>query len=201
MTPTWSTLATCLATGLAAVTLGLMLPHHFEVARTATFDAPPEAVVAIVSDLDHPVALLGWRELGDLGELRVGEVHSGVGAWADGAHDGAPVRVEVQIVEPGRRVMMARVQSSHDAGAPHAWPAARSEVRVEPAGAGSKVTWRVQGSESAPILGPYVAMLHTWMGGRALQQALDSLGVALPDPESRAAQVAAPVAAAYAPRP
>ncbi len=193
MKPTWSALAILLAVGLAAATLGQLLPHHFEVARSRTFDASPEAIVEIVSDLEHPVALLGWRELGDLGTLQVGEIRRGVGAWAEGAHDGAPVRVEVQLVEPGRRVMMARVHTSSDAGDPHPCPEARSEVRVEPDGAGSRVTWRVQGSESAPILGPYVALLHTWMGGRALQEALDSLDVALP--------ADAHVATAFAPRP
>jgi carbon monoxide dehydrogenase subunit G len=201
MTPTWSTTALSLAAALAVATAGQLLPHEFEVARTRTFDAPPEAVVALVSDLDHPVALLGWRELGDLGDLEVGEVRRGVGAWAEGTHDGAPVRVEVQLVEPGRRVMMARVRASREGGSAHTWPDARSEVRVEPHGEGSSVTWRVQGSEAAPILGPYVALLHTWTGGRALHEALDSLGVALPDRSARDTLGAHPVATTLAPRP
>jgi hypothetical protein len=197
------TLVPPLAGILAAVTAGQLLPSHFEVTRTRYIDATPDAVVDLASDLTHPVALLGWRELADLGPLQVGDVSRGVGAWAEGEHDGAPIRVEVQLVEPGRRVVMARVSHGEVDGVRRAWPDARTEVRVEPSGAGSKVTWRVQGAEAARLIGPYVALLHTWMGGRALDEALHSLDIAAPSPTPAegTATFAAPVATAYAPLP
>jgi len=145
--------------------VGFLLPGTWSAERTATLDAPPEAVFPL---LDAPGAWRRWTEWPDSGLVAEGP-ERGVGArlvWDEvELGDGS---FEIVAVEPLRAV---RYRVQVEGGSMHT----DGTFRLEAVEGGSRVTWREEGDFGRNPLMGYWARLMSRAQGRELEKALTRL--------------------------
>jgi SAM-dependent methyltransferase/uncharacterized protein YndB with AHSA1/START domain len=148
--------------GAAAASASLRGMQQVDVMRR--FDAPPEQVWKIYTD--HA----GWSSWAGLGRARLAtEGHpdrNGVGAVRCFTNAGISVYEEVLSFEPPKRMTYRVVRGGIPIMTNHL-----GEVRLEPDGAGTRLTWRCRFDSSVPGLGPPMR----WMVTRLFRRALEGL--------------------------
>jgi uncharacterized protein YndB with AHSA1/START domain len=148
--------------GAAAASASLREMQQVEVVRR--FDAPPEQVWKIYTD--HA----GWSSWAGLGRARLAtEGHpdrNGVGAVRCFTKAGISAYEEVLSFEPPKRMTYRVVRGGIPIMTNHL-----GEVRLEPDGAGTRLTWRCRFDSSVPGLGPPMR----WMVTRLFRRALEGL--------------------------
>lgn len=113
----------------------------FEIVRSAEIAAPPAAVFDQLDDFPSFLAWNPWQDLDPDQTVEVGGPPSGVGAWYtwQGDSNVGRGRMEILAVEPGRLVR-------YDLRFEEPFVAHNlTEIAVEPAGDGTRVTWRMTG--------------------------------------------------------
>ncbi|MBW3535753.1 MAG: SRPBCC family protein [Gemmatimonadetes bacterium] len=145
--------------------IGLALPGTWTAERSATLDAPPERVFAWV---DAPAAWQSWTAWPDVALERAGP-ERGEGAsvrWADDTWGEGVFTITAS--EPPRELRYeVRVQEGS--------MVTRGSLRLEPAGPGTRVTWRESGDFGwNPLMG-YAALGMDRMQGAELEKGLARL--------------------------
>jgi uncharacterized protein YndB with AHSA1/START domain len=128
-----------LALAVLVVAGGLMLPSGFKVSRSVVIDAPPAQVYALVANPHDWVHWSVWNQRDPAMQMSYSGPESGAGAgWAwksKGEGDGS---MQFTAAEPGQRV--AFTLAFADFGTP-----STGEFTFSPEGAGTRVTWTMDG--------------------------------------------------------
>lgn len=131
---------------VAALTGGVLVvaatqPDRFSVQRSATIQAPPEKVFAVLNDFHHWTAWSPWEKLDPAMQRTLGGAASGRGAtyaWEGNRLAGAG-RMEIIESVPVRQVVIrldfARPIEGHDI----------AEFTLVPQGGATQVNWRMHG--------------------------------------------------------
>ena len=125
---------------IAVLGYAMMQPDDFRVERTTTIAAPPEKIIAIVSDFRRSGEWSPWEKLDPAMKRTHSGAPTGVGAiyeW-DGNDDIGAGRQEILSVEPGLVHMKLDFIRPFEASN-------FADFQLEPDGAGTKVTWSIHG--------------------------------------------------------
>ncbi len=150
---------------LVFVGVGIALPGTWTVERSRDIDAPVEAVFPLLADLEMWDRWTHWPELQGRSEGTLG----GVGAsrsWDDPGYGSGVLTLTA--IDPNRQV---GYEVSVDEGAIEI----RGRLTLEPAGRGSRVTWREEGDFGWNPLLAYMALTMDRMQGTEMQKSLDRL--------------------------
>lgn len=137
---------------LGAIVVGFFLSGDFSIARTTTIKASPERVYELVGDLENWPLWGPWKDADSGLQVTLGEKTSGVGAsqsWVGKDGDG---RLEFTQADPGRGIGFD-LFFNEDAFAN------TSSITYQPGDDGLLVTWQMQGTITAPVVGGYLALM------------------------------------------
>ncbi len=138
---------------LLAVLLGggLLLSPRFAVSRTATVNAPPEKVYALVADPRGWKQWSAWNRRDPAMAIEYSGAASGVGAvWAWKSKSQGDGRMSFTSAEPPKRL-------GYELFFPDFGTTSSGEFRLDPNGGATQVTWTMDGDMGAnPV--------YRWMG-------------------------------------
>jgi uncharacterized protein YndB with AHSA1/START domain len=134
---------------LAVLGFAATRPSSFVVTRTIVINAPPEKLSGMVADFHQWAAWSPWEKMDPGMKRTYGGTPSGVGstyAWVGNDKVGSG-NMDIQKVEPGREVVFGlhfvKPFKADNLG----------RFTFQPEGAGTKVTWSMEGKN------PYIAKL------------------------------------------
>jgi carbon monoxide dehydrogenase subunit G len=140
--------------------IAYVLPRRAEVSRSIEIAAPPEAVYAVVSDLRRMNEWSPWAEIDPETEYTFTGPIEGVGQtmnWESASPQVGSGSQSIIRLEPGREV-----DTALDFGS---MGAAEAMIDLEPAGAGTKVTWGFTTDLGFNPIGRYMGlMFDSWIG-------------------------------------
>lgn len=135
-----------------AIAVGFFLPKDFKVSREVSVVASAENVYALVGDLERWPEWGPWKDADAALEVTLGSKTQGVGAsqsWVGTDGDG---RLVFTAADPGTGVAFDLL-FNEDAFAN------KSSITYQESGGELVVTWEMNGSVTAPVIGGYLA----WM--------------------------------------
>lgn len=156
---------------LAAVLLigGLLLSPKFTVTRSVTLAAPPDKVYALVADPRRWKEWTVWNRRDPAMAIEYFGPPSGAGAgWAWKSQSEGDGRMTFTAAEAPRRVV-------YDLYFPDFGTTSSGELGLEPAGAGTKVTWVMNGDMGKNPLFRWFALNADSMVGRDFEGGLQGL--------------------------
>jgi uncharacterized protein YndB with AHSA1/START domain len=152
--------------------VGFFLPGTFTVVRSAEIAAPPDKVYALVADPRGWKQWSAWNKRDPQMQIVYGGPPSGVGAkweWKSKSQgDGA---MTFTAAEPGRRV-------GFDLYFPDFGTTSKGELLFEPRGAGTRVTWTMNGDMGKNPLFHWFALAADSMVGKDFDEGLAGLKTA-----------------------
>lgn len=151
------------------VVVGLFLPGTFTVVRTAEIAAAPDKVYALVADPRGWKQWSAWNKRDPQMQIEYSGPPSGAGAkweWKSKSQgDGA---MTFSAAEPGRRV-------AYDLYFPDFGTTSKGDLRFEPSGAGTRVTWTMNGDMGKNPLYHWIALGADVMVGKDFDEGLAGL--------------------------
>ena len=156
--------------------VGFFLPATFTVVRTAEIAAPPDKVYAMVVDPRGWKQWSAWNKRDPQMQIDYSGPQSGVGAkweWKSKSQgDGA---MTFTAVEPARRV-------AYDLYFPDFGTTSKGDLRFEPSGATTRVTWTMNGDMGKNPLYHWIALAADGMVGKDFAEGLAGLKAAAEKP-------------------
>lgn len=148
---------------------GALLPSTFSVSRSVTIGAAADRIDALVADPRAWARWSVWNRRDPAMTIEYSGAASGVGAvWAWKSKTEGDGRMSFTAVEPGRRV-------AFDLYFPDFGTTSRGELLFEPAGAGTRVTWSMQGDMGSNPLYHWFALGADSMVGADFAAGLTNL--------------------------
>lgn len=155
------------AVGLVAG--GMMLSPAFSVTRSVVVDAPPQKVYAFVADPRGWKQWSVWNRRDPAMAITYSGPASGAGAaWSWQSRSEGDGRMTFTSVEPGRRVAFDLELAGFDA-------VSKGVLRFEPEGAGTRVTWTMDGNLGGNPLYHWFALFADPMMGPDFEHGLANL--------------------------
>jgi len=152
--------------------VGFFLPPTFTVARTAEIAAPPEKVYALVADPRGWKQWSAWNRRDPQMRIDYSGPQSGMGAkWAWKSKSQGDGEMTFTAAEPGKRV-------AFDLYFPDFGTTSKGELRFEPAGAGTRVTWTMNGDMGRNPVFHWFALAADGMVGKDFDEGLAGLKAA-----------------------
>lgn len=157
------------------VLVGLFLPSDYSVSQHAYVEAPPEKVHEWVGHLDKWAEWMPWEEEDPTIVTTLEEQTTGVGAhqsWTSAKQGGGEVTFTACDETSGIEYDMTMFFKP-DKPCP-----SKASVRYSPEGAGTKVSWNMEGDMNAmmpPVLRGYFAKLMPKMIGKMFDKGLANL--------------------------
>ena len=163
-----------LAVGLVALVLlaaivGFFLPGTFTVVRSAEIAAPPDKVYALVADPRRWKEWSAWNKRDPKMQIEYGGPPAGMGAkWSWKSESQGDGEMTFTAAEPGRRV-------AFDLYFPDFGTTSKGELRLEPAGAGTRVAWTMHGDMGSNPIYRWFALGADGMVGKDFEEGLAGL--------------------------
>lgn len=160
-----------LLVALAALLLGggLLLSSKFTVSRSAQIQAPPEQVYALLADPRQWKLWSVWNQRDPMMHIEYSGPPSGTGAvWAWKSASEGDGRMSFTAAEPGKRL-------GYDLYFPDFGTTSSGELRLEPAGGGTQITWVMNGDMGRNPLFRWMALLADGMVGKDFEAGLANL--------------------------
>jgi uncharacterized protein YndB with AHSA1/START domain len=149
--------------------VGYALPGTFTVVRTAAIAAPPDKVYALVADPRRWKEWSAWNRRDPKMQIEYGGPPAGMGAkWSWKSRSEGDGEMTFTAAEPGRRV-------AFDLYFPDFGTTSKGELRLEPAGADTRVTWTMHGDMGANPLYRWFALGADGMVGKDFEEGLAGL--------------------------
>ena len=148
--------------------LGLFLPAGYVVERTARIEASAATIHEYVGDLERWDDWAPWRKADPSMVITLGDTTTGLGAsqtWS-GKNGSGKLVFRDSSEEDGIKydVVFDDVNAAY------------GEIRYQPDGSGTLVTWTMTGKiNEPPVVGPYLAMAMDFMVGHLFEQGLKDL--------------------------
>lgn len=149
---------------------GLLLSPHFTVVRSATLAAPPERLFPLVA------APRRWKDWGEWSRRDPGMQVSysgpeqGPGAvWSWTSRSEGDGRMTITAAEPPRRV-------AFELYFPDFGTTSRGEILFAPEGAGTRVTWTMNGEMGGSPVARWMGLLMDRLVGKDFEAGLANLG-------------------------
>ena len=164
--------------GLVVLVLvvGYFLPATFTVVRTAEIAAPPDKLYALVADPRGWKQWSAWNKRDPQMQIDYSGPPSGAGAkweWKSKSQgDGA---MTFTAADPGRRV-------AYDLYFPDFGTTSKGDLRFEPNGAATRVTWTMNGDMGKNPLYHWIALAADGMVGKDFAEGLAGLKAAAEKP-------------------
>lgn len=156
--------------------VGFFLPETFTVVRTAEIVAPPDKVYALVADPRGWKQWSAWNKRDPQMQIDYSGAPSGAGAkWEWKSRSQGDGAMTFTAAEPGRRV-------AYDLYFPDFGTASRGDLRFEPNGAVTRVTWTMNGDMGKNPLYHWIALGADGMVGKDFDEGLAGLKVAAEKP-------------------
>jgi len=155
---------------VAALVVAFVLPRHAVVTRTVEIAAPPSVVFPLVGDLRRFNEWSPWAELDPETAYTFTGPADGVGQtlnWDGPSEAVGRGSLSIAAIEPESRVDL--VLAFEDAGT------ALASVAVEPAGAGSRVTWSFDSDLGFNPIARYFGMMADGVVGPDYEKGLARL--------------------------
>ena len=147
----------------AFVVIGMVLPTRYAIQRETTIDAAPEAIHAYVGHLDQWSEWMPWEKEDPSIITKRSDKTTGVGAsqsWTSAkAGDG---EVEFTECDEATGIAYDMVFLMKDRRAP-----SKASIRYAPSGAGTKVTWAMEG-DMEPMMPRFLAGWFKPMMGKMI---------------------------------
>jgi uncharacterized protein YndB with AHSA1/START domain len=160
-----------LGLGALATVGGLLLSPIFAVSRDVFINAPPESVYERVADPRQWKDWSIWNQRDPAMAVTYSGAASGAGAvWAWKSATEGDGRMSFTAVEPGRKV-------AYDLYFPDFGTTSRGELRFAPEGAGTKVTWTMNGDMGSNPLYHWFALFADRLVGKDFEGGLANLKV------------------------
>ncbi len=151
----------------AFVLVGLFLPKDYDVSRTAVINATPEEIHALVGDLERWPEFMPWEEGDPTIETKIVK-STGADAsqtWTGNSGNGTLTFFES---DPATGIGYEMLIDK--------WDPSKGYLNYEALEDGTtRVTWRMEGNISTPIIGPYFAASMDAMVGPMFHQGLQRL--------------------------
>ena len=158
------------------VVVGLFLPGTFTVVRSADIAAPADKVYALVADPRGWKQWSAWNKRDPQMQIEYSGPPSGAGAkWAWKSKSQGDGEMTFTAAEPGKRV-------GFDLYFPDFGTTSKGELRFEPAGAGTRVTWTMNGDMGKNPLYHWFALGADSMVGKDFAEGLAGLKAAAEKP-------------------
>ena len=157
---------------LAAVVLvgGMLLPSAFTVERSATVNASPDKVYALVADPKRCKDWGAWNQRDPAMQITYSGPPSGVGAvWEWKSKSEGDGRMTFTVAEPGKRV-------GFDLFFPDFGTTSHGELSFSPEGSGTKVVWTMKGEMGSNPMWRWMGLLMDRMVGKDFDTGLANLG-------------------------
>jgi len=151
------------------VVVGFFLPGTFTVVRSAEIAAPPDKVFALVADPRGWKQWSAWNRRDPQMQIEYSGPPAGAGAkWAWKSKTQGDGEMTFTAVEPGKRV-------AFDLYFPDFGTTSKGELRFDPAGTGTRVTWTMNGDMGANPLYHWFALGADGMVGKDFAEGLAGL--------------------------
>jgi uncharacterized protein YndB with AHSA1/START domain len=148
---------------------GLLLSSRFTVMRSIAIDAPPDKVYALVADPKAWNRWAIWNRRDPAMQIVYSGPPTGVGAkWAWQSKSQGAGEMTLTAAEPPRHV-------GFDLYFPDFGTTSRGDLRFEPQGAGTQVTWTMNGDMGANPLYHWMALMADTLIGKDFQAGLVGL--------------------------
>ena len=155
---------------------GLLLSPKVIVARSIVIAAPPDKVYALLVDPRQWKRWTAWNRRDPQMQIDYSGPPSGVGAkWAWKSKSQGDGEMTFTAAEPGKRV-------GFDLYFPDFGTTSKGELRFEPAGAGTRVTWTMNGDMGKNPLYHWFALGADSMVGKDFAEGLAGLKAAAEKP-------------------
>ncbi len=157
--------------GLAAVLVvgGMLLSSTFKVSRSVVVNATPEAVYPLVADPRRWKEWSVWNQRDPKMEVTYSGPDSGAGAaWAWKSASEGDGKMTFTAAEPGRRV-------AYDLYFPDFGTTSRGDLNFAPEGAGTRVTWVMNGDMGSNIIFRWMTLFADGMVGKDFEGGLANL--------------------------
>lgn len=157
--------------GLVAVLLlgGLLLSSKFSVMRTAQIQAAPDKVYALVANPRHWKQWSVWNQRDPAMQIEYSGPESGRGAvWAWKSKSEGDGRMTFTTAEPGQRL-------GYELFFPDFGTTSQGELRLEPSGSGTRISWVMNGDMGANPLFRWLALFGDRMVGPDFEAGLANL--------------------------
>jgi uncharacterized protein YndB with AHSA1/START domain len=177
----WAGIA-IIAVVIGAVVVAFFLPRHAIVARSVEIAAPPAVVFPLVGDLRRFNEWSPWAEIDPEAVYTFTGPIDGVGQtlnWESKDKRVGAGRMSIAAIEPGSRVVLD-VDFDTEQGA-------LSTLVVEPAGAGTRVTWTFDSDLGFNPVARYFGMMLDGMVGPDYEKGLARLKAVAETPPPPAA--------------
>ena len=154
---------------VAFVVVGLFLPSTFTVTRSAEIAAPPDKVYALVADPRAWQRWSAWNRRDPQMQVDYSGPASGAGArWSWKSKSEGDGTMTFTAAEPARRV-------AFDLYFPDFGTTSAGELRFAPSGAGTRVTWTMNGDMGRNPLYRWFALAADGMVGKDFAEGLAGL--------------------------
>jgi uncharacterized protein YndB with AHSA1/START domain len=152
--------------------VGFFLPGTFVVSRSAEIAAPPDKVYALVADPRGWKQWSAWNKRDPQMQIEYGGPPAGMGAkWAWKSKSQGDGEMTFTAAEPGRRI-------AFDLYFPDFDRTSKGELRFEPAGTGTRVTWTLNGDMGGNPIYHWFALGADGMVGKDFEEGLAGLKAA-----------------------
>ena len=154
---------------LLIVVVGFFLPGTFTVVRSTQVAAPPEKVYALVVDPRAWKQWSAWNKRDPQMQIEYAGPPTGMGAkWTWKSQSQGDGEMTFTAAEPARRV-------AFDLYFPDFGTTSKGELRFEPAGTGTRVTWTMNGNMGANPIYHWFALGADGMVGKDFDEGLAGL--------------------------
>ena len=150
---------------------GTMLSPKFKVTRTAVVNAPPDKVYALVADPRRWKEWTVWNQRDPAMQISYSGPPSGSGAgWAWQSKTEGDGRMTFTTAEPGRRL-------GYELFFPDFGTTSTGELLLQPAGAGTQVSWIMNGDMGSNPMFRWMTLFADRMVGKDFDGGLANLKV------------------------
>ena len=148
---------------------GMLLSPKFSVSRSVTVNATPERVYALVADPRHWKEWSVWNRRDPAMAITYSGPPSGSGAgWAWRNKSEGDGRMTFTTAEPGRRL-------GYQLFFPDFGTTSTGELRLEPVGAGTRVSWVMNGDMGSNVMLRWMTLFADRMVGQDFDGGLANL--------------------------
>jgi uncharacterized protein YndB with AHSA1/START domain len=154
---------------LLFIVVGFFLPGSFTVVRSLEIAAPPEKVYALVADPRAWKQWSAWNKRDPQMQIEYGGPPAGMGAkWSWNSESQGDGEMTFTAAEPGKRV-------AFDLYFPDFGTTSKGELRFEPAGPSTRVTWTMNGDMGSNPVYHWFALGADGMVGKDFEEGLAGL--------------------------
>lgn len=141
------------------LTIGFLLPREYSVERSIVIAAPPAAIHEVVGNLEEWPHWQPWQDMDETIQTTLGERTTGAGASQTWTGKDGTGSLEFTSSDPATGIAYEMTMNDGEY-------ASTGSVRYEPAEAGTRVTWSMEGAVGAgnPVHRYFVVLMDAMVG-------------------------------------